>query len=79
MKKISSVPFFTATTIVFGLMFGGCATDKAFQEAMAKKEEKEAATGSNIMRKDRSSDVVVVNPDALIDKRNNPSAPKAGN
>ncbi len=79
MKKTSGLPFFTATALVFGLMLGGCATDKAFQEAMAKKEEKEAATGSNIMRKDRSGDVVVVSPDALVDKRNNPAAPKAGN
>jgi hypothetical protein len=79
MKRIPSLPFFTATTIALGLMLGGCATDKAFQEAMAKKEEKEAATGSNIMRKDRSGDVVVVSPDALVDKRNNPVAPKAGN
>lgn len=78
MKTTFNFVFASATMLAASTLLGGCATDKAFQDAMAKKEEKEAATGTNIMRKDRSSDVIVVSPDAIADKRNNPSPPKAG-
>ena len=78
MKMIFKFVFASATILATSTLLGGCATDKAFQEAMAKKEEKEAATGSNIMRKDRGSDVIVVSPDAIADKRNNPTPPRAG-
>ncbi len=81
MKMYTRFACFKAGALAVGIVvtLAGCATDKAFQDAMAKKEDKEAATGSSIMRKDRSSDVIVVSPDALADKRGNPAAPKAGN